>query len=606
MNIEVFDKLLVIESIPGESENLVKLLPDMSATVVNVSDVNNMPDTLDELREYDEVVLVNIANRDMPKGFDTLLHRYVSEIGGGLFTVCGNEDDGNPSDELFTANAYNRDDMYNTVYQQLLPVEIINYTPPVGVIIIVDCSGSMYDPESLAPYESSKLYAAQQGAEACLDALTERDYVGIMTFMDTYDETLELTPRADRDRILAAIDSLPKGGGATNFAPAIERAGSALLALTEVEKRHIILVTDGEPTDNEENYGALIKRNAEMGITMSIVGIGCTAAARSQMAYILKTYAGADESHFHDVDNITQVPTVMREDLQVPEIKDVNYAPFTPELESNNPFFLGIDKTTIPVLNGFYGSKLKPGAEQILAGEYVPLYAQWKVGKGTVGSFMCDLNGTWSEEFVASETGQALVNAMVTALFPTESIRTSGIQLSLKEQNYYTQMNIFTQADETDTVEIKIIPSFANAQTQTLYSSPNEGFGRLSFTITQPGVYTIEVTRKDSEGNVIASTTTFKSFSYSQEYNVFYDEQAAREFMAGLADDGGGFVITQSHEVFENVVKYLHEIIDPRILFMVIALAAFLTDVAVRKFKFKWPHELIAEMRKKKGSGNAR
>ena len=43
------------------------------------------------------------------------------------------------------------------------------------------------------------------------------------------------------------------------------------------------------------------------------------------------------------------------------------------------------------------------------------------------------------------------------------------------------------------------------------------------------------------------------------------------------------------------MVKSIHKIIDPRIVFIIIALVAFLLDVAVRKFKFKWLHEIIAE-----------
>jgi hypothetical protein len=60
----------------------------------------------------------------------------------------------------------------------------------VGLIVIVDTSGSMI----ADPYESSPLYWAMRGAEACLDALTERDYVGIMTLADRYTEELSLTP----------------------------------------------------------------------------------------------------------------------------------------------------------------------------------------------------------------------------------------------------------------------------------------------------------------------------------------------------------------------------------------------------------------------------
>ena len=33
---------------------------------------------------------------------------------------------------------------------------------------------------------------------------------------------------------------------------------------------------------------------------------------------------------------------------------------------------------------------------------------------------------------------------------------------------------------------------------------------------------------------------------------------------------------------------------------MILALVLFLTDVAVRKFKFKWPHEIVRAFRDKR------
>lgn len=599
VNIEVFDKLLIIESIVGESDSLCDLMTDKKVTVVNSGDVDKMPKTLDELRNYDEVILVNVANSDMPDGFAELLYSYVNDVGGGLFTVCGNKEDANPNDELWEANAFTREDMYGSVYQQLLPVEAINYTPPVAVVIIIDCSGSMYDPNGTVPYEKSKLYAAKQGAESCLDALTERDWVGIMTFMDTYSEDLELTPRPQRDKILAAIDDIPQNGGGTIFTGALERAGSALTALTSVEKRHIILVTDGEPGDEEEEYGSVMKRNAELGITMSVVGIECTAAASSHMTYVLETYAGVDADNYHDVKDVSAVPTAMREDLEVPEIKDVNYGNFTPTIEKHNSVVNGIDENNMPSLDGFYGTKAKEGAEVVLMGEFVPIYAQWKVGKGMVGSFMCDLNGTWSKNVIQSDAGKLLVNNMVSALFPTESIRKTDIQLSLKEQNYSTQMNIFTDVPEDHTVEVSVAPKLSTeGQIQTLYPSSTEGFGRVSFTITEPGIYEIKVVKKDAEGNVVSEATEYKTFSYSEEYNIFHTDEECAEFLKNLSEEGGGFVLTESYQVFENAVKLLHKVVDPRIVFMIIALVAFILDIAVRKFKFKWLHEIIRDKRK--------
>ncbi|MBQ9070201.1 MAG: VWA domain-containing protein [Clostridia bacterium] len=606
VNIEVFDKILIIESIANESESLRGIMTDKKVTVINSYDEEKMPKTVDELRAYDEVILLNVSNADLPDGFDKILYSYVKDIGGGLFTVCGNKEDANPSDSIFEANAWTREDMYGSLYQELLPVEVINYTPPVAVVVVIDTSGSMYMPPDqggTVPFEKSKLYAAQQGVISCLDALSERDWIGIMTFAKDYSEDLELTPRTQRDKILSAIDDLPRGGGETIFTSALERAGSALTALTEVEKRHIILVTDGAPGDDEEDYGAAMKRNAELGITMSIIGIE-TEGADAHMKYILETYAatetnGVGADNYHDVKKISDTPQAMREDLQVPEIKDVNYETFTPTIKTHNSVVNGIKNSDIPSLDGFYGTKLKDGAEAVLMGEFVPIYAQWKFGKGTVGSFMCDLNGTWSSQFLSDEVGKTLVNNMVSALFPTESVRTTDIDLSLKEENYSNRLNIYTDVAEGELIEVVIDPTFADAEPMTLHPSAEDGFGRVSFVITKPGVYEITVNKKAADGRLISTNTTYKAFSYSKEYDMFFDSTEKAEFLAELARDGDGFVLTEPTEVFENVVKFIHKVIDPRIVFIIIALVAFLLDVAVRKFKFKWPHEIIKDIRAK-------
>jgi preprotein translocase subunit YajC len=84
MHLEVFDKILVIENIEGEASHLKTMLQDaMQVTVINIRDEQAMPKSVDDLRAYDEVILCNIANRDMPEGFDQILHTYVHSIGGG-------------------------------------------------------------------------------------------------------------------------------------------------------------------------------------------------------------------------------------------------------------------------------------------------------------------------------------------------------------------------------------------------------------------------------------------------------------------------------------------------------------------------------------------
>jgi hypothetical protein len=49
-----------------------------------------------------------------------------------------------------------------------------------------------------------------------------------------------------------------------------------------------------------------------------------------------------------------------------------------------------------------------------------------------------------------------------------------------------------------------------------------------------------------------------------------------------------------------NFRKTLDREYDPRILFLILVIVFVLLDIAVRKFKFKWPHELIREHKQRK------
>jgi Mg-chelatase subunit ChlD/uncharacterized membrane protein len=595
MYLEIFDDILIIESIADESESIKGMLnEEYNVTVVRTDDTQKMPKTLDELRAYDEVILLNVANKDFPEGFADILYSYVHDIGGGLFTVCGSTEESSKEDPI--ANAFTRDDMYGTLYQQMLPVEVINYTPPVAVMIIIDRSGSMWNEN--VPEEETPLYAAKQGAAACLDALTERDWVGIMTLEDTYSEEIELTPRTQRDKILSAIDEIKVGGG-TVYTGALERAARALTACN-VEKRHIILVSDGQPGDDPADYLQAARQIEKLGITMSFIGINCT--NDEGMIQILEA-AGCTEESYHNFtqDEIDLVPSEMRKELELPEIKDVNYETFQPTIESFGPVVNNINQKDIPTLDGFYGTRAKQGAEVVLMGGYVPIYAQWKFGEGMVGSFMCDLNGTWSSEFVTSSTGKMLLDNIIAALFPVASIRPSEIGLSIKEENYYNRLSIFADVAEGESIAVNInsLAASGTQNSQTLTPSATDGFSRLTATIKEPGIYEIVVQKKDAAGTVLAETKTYKAFSYSQEYHVFVDSNAAVTMMEDLAASGEGQVITDPLQVFANMVKFLHRVIDPRITFAIVAIILFLTDVAARKFKFKWPHEIIRDRKAK-------
>ena len=116
----------------------------------------------------------------------------------------------------------------------------------------------------------------------------------------------------------------------------------------------------------------------------------------------------------------------------------------------------------------------------------------------------------------------------------------------------------------------------------------------------QPGVHEIFVQKLNADGSVADEYTTYKMFSYSAEYNIFIDTDKCSVFLEQLAEDGHGLAVTESWQIFDQFVRVLHIKYDPRIPFIITAIVLFLLDIAVRKFKFKWIHELIRERREKR------
>lgn len=613
--LEIFDDILIIESNHNESEALCRMLKDeLNATVMNIGSVASTLTTMDDLRRYDEIVLVNISNGDMPEGFVALLHTYVHDFGGGLFTICGNAPDSDPNDEEWTANAYTREDMYGTLYQDMLPVEAINYTPPTAVMIIIDRSGSMTTDTDgkLLPESENKLLFAKNGATECLELLSERDYVGIMSFADSFTEHIELTPRTQRDKILAAIEHINgEDGGGTNFSPALERAGKALAAMTDVENKHIIFISDGEPSAGDaDRYKYWLQENAKNGITTSFIGVRCTNSAKNTMKILLTQYAGMSEENFHDVVDLNSASSTIKKDFEVNKIMDVNYETFTPKINDvNSPIVEGVLQENMPTLDGFYGLKAKEDADVILSGRFTPIYAQWSYGLGRVGTFACDLNGTWSSSFIDTPEGNAIVNNIVASLFPLEDLKPKEIEVEHEGGNYFTKLNIFTDLIDDQYIEVTVTsPATAGGESevQTLTAGAGDNYSRLSFTVKTSGIHEIVTRKRAADGTLLAETVIYKALSYSQEYNVFTDKDAAKALSEQLATDGRGIIIEEPYQVYENAAKLRHVDIDPRIPMMIALLILFLLDIAVRKFKWKWPHELIRDRKAKKAMSQRR
>ncbi len=573
---ENFNKILILESIDGESAAIERMLGvDFDITTVNIDDTNRVPSTLDNLRLYDQVILCNVSYGQMPEGFEKILYDYVSEAGGGLFTVCGTEADGE------TPNAFTKEDLKPSQYlKKLLPVDVINFTPPVAVMLLIDKSGSMYSEDFDTEFETSKLYYALQGARVCLDLLSERDYIGVYELDDYGEEALELTPATERSKILNSIQNIGKDGGGTVFSTALAAAGQILRAQTDVEKKHIIVITDGEPdSSNVDLTKEVLLDNAAAGITTSIIGIQCTNSAQTLMKQLLVEFAGVEEKNFHNVYADDSVPDAVRDDMGAPEITDFNYEEFQIQIGTTSDITKidvngkseHIKQEDMPTLEGFYGMKAKDAdgdnndltknLQVLLKGEFTPIYTQWTYGKGKVGTFGCDLNGNWSSGFIDTPEGTAILTNIVNGLMPNENIRYDGIDVEYEGENYETQVNVYTKLSNGEYVEITVTsPSNTLSPydtTQTFIAGENDCYWKFNFDLTTVGIHEILAAKKNFRGEIIAQKRIYKSISYSKEYDMFPNRDEASNLLLTLSKEGNGKFISNTIEVFEFPDKYL-------------------------------------------------
>ena len=333
----------------------------------------------------------------MPDGFQEILCSYVYDLGGGLLTAGGRDERGEP-------HAYNRDDMTGTVYEEILPVQAVNFEPPAGIVFVLDNSGSM---GASGADGKSALDRAKEGISACLDALPAGDCVSVVTSDGTTAAPLTNLGRAGGADVIKTVMNGIGFGGGTQIYAGLSEAAELLLSAEGVYARHVVLLTDGAIPDAAACVGLAEKYYRENGITFSAVGLG----ASSFYSETLEMFAESGGGKFYAAET-EDLFFLLFDDLHSPELREFEYEPFFPEISDLlSPLFEGVnfmqegDRVLMTAqLGGFFGARAKEGSEVVLSGPFgVPVYACRDFGAGKTGSFLCDLSGDWSAEFMADE-----------------------------------------------------------------------------------------------------------------------------------------------------------------------------------------------------------
>jgi Ca-activated chloride channel homolog len=141
---------------------------------------------------------------------------------------------------------------------------------PANLVFVIDASGSMAG--------GGRLHLVKQALEVLLDGLTPRDRVGIVTFQDSAELRLPLTPADQRDVILRTIDEITPNGS-TNAEAGLELGYSLFhRALLPGTTNRVILCSDGVANSGlattADAIYARLRERAQRGIALSTVGVG--------------------------------------------------------------------------------------------------------------------------------------------------------------------------------------------------------------------------------------------------------------------------------------------------------------------------------------------
>ena len=555
-NIETNLPILVVEGSNGNSRELQGILNSIGKKYDVVSP-GVLPATISDLLHYSGIIFIDVYGDDIREGFLDNLDEYVKNYGGG-FVACGGP------------NSYALGGYRGTPIEDVLPVYMDptgeNEIPTIAIDMVIDQSGSMSDGNGII----NNLDLAKESAAAAVDNLrVNEDYVGVVSFDDSYEKLVPLDKLTDPDAVKDAIYSLAPDGG-TSIYPAI--AAAALdLSKCDAKVKHIILLTDGQDSNNQ--YDDLIRIINDAGITLSTVSVG-----DGSNDILLTMLAESCGGRYFHTDLNTDVPKIFAQEIYLSSNTYLINEEFTPIVTSSDQIIRDVAADGLPSLLGYVATAEKERSIVTLKSPYGdPILAYWQYGLGKTVAWTSDVTGEWSANYSGWENTQLLWHNILQ--YVTEDMGMEGAYVTVDQKGSKAVLNYSTEEfDANTTVTATIFDDEGNISEVTLDPSrPGEYTAEIETKNT--GVYSINIQQKEN-GTVVGSTNTAAIMQYSLEYR-FYPNNTLLEDYATVI---GASFLDNSADVFLNPPEFVKNRYSLTTILLLLAGILFLCDIAIRRF----------------------
>ncbi len=548
--------------------------------VTYVSNVDEVPLSVEELCVYDEIVLCNFDVRTLKSAtmFTSSLTALVDDYGKTL-TTFGN---------TFVQNDTGEDSIENRALRKLadlLPVNIGNPDQDTRLIaIVLDMSLSMN-------FEG-RFNVAKRAAVKLLDVFNPTDMVMVVGFSGSIEELLQPTYLTEPSAIKAIIEKQEAGNG-TNLTAALKYAYEHMPS--RFHNKQVIIISDGlnNEGDDEEAINLARKMSGE-NISVSALGIYPNDEGRDFLDRIVKNGQESGDKvfcqHINSEDEIDVVIGDVTDNASEIEISGDRY-----EVSIRRPgeeVVQGVEN--IGAIGGFWYNWTKDTANAVLTAKYyrdngvtsfdVPIYAYWSSGgKGKVVSFLSDISSNWTYGWTYGTGGEQFLSNIPTATLPSERINTPFI---VEVDGSGNSTTVYVSASSTlqnsASFTASVIDPDGMTTTKTLTFDSSRYFA--TFSTDAPGRYSVLV---DYSYNGLSYHTEIDfSVSYYAEYDGFTNY--SKSYMYRLLTENGEILELDEIKTIENNAStYTTFTFKFTLPLMVVSAIAFVADIIIRQLRWK-------------------
>lgn len=578
-------RVLVVDNVGGESGLVLPRALAERKINLDVVTPSGFPLDTAELTRYDAVVFQNVPAEMITGQQQTMLARYVNDLGGGFVMIGG--------PDSFGAGGWTN----SIIDRSILPVacEIPSQTilPSGALAIVIDRSGSMGMPVT-GSGGRTQLDIATEAAALAIQTLYPHDVVGVVGF-DSFAEWVVPLQKAKDLAGIAKLARLMQEGGGTSIRAGLERAYDGLVAntrdLRESSLKHIILLTDGGDSDN---FLPLINQLNRANITLSTVGVG-----DGHDDQLLRALALKGGGEYHPIANPQDLPQIfIKESRTIRKnlIKEINFTP--QRVNTGSPVMTGLG--SVPSLNGLIltGPKYDRRIEMPLRGpEGEPLFAHWQVGLGKAAAWTSDATNRWATPWMSwGGYGD----------FWARTVRHISRPAASREAELTAAVDGDTLRVRLDTTAVLGDQAAASLRVQGKVLRPDGEIADITLNQVGPGIYEADAPAADSGSYILNLFLTTPGSSEPQFVAggaTRVPGEELRRFapnttlLREIAAATGGRVLDPADPVaanfFDPAFRYDSVSTRPlRWLLLPWLLAALLLDIANRRLA--WDHRAIA------------